>query len=188
LSPNVAFFRIPDNIAQRFLRDKDLIASIEERLKVKIEIDRESGEVKVVYDPQEAENFILLRKIFDAISVGFGKEILELLDNEDYNFEIVDLTEFVGKSKNDLIRIKGRIIGEKGKAKTNLENYTKCKILVYEDKVGILGPAEMVTIAREAVEKLARGYQHSAVYRFLDSRIRKIKEESSLWENKKYLY
>ncbi|MBO3757544.1 MAG: RNA-processing protein, partial [Candidatus Brockarchaeota archaeon] len=137
----------------------------------------------VIYEPQRAENFLLMKKVFDALNAGFYEEVHELLANENYDIEVIDLTEYVGKSKNDLVRIKGRIIGEKGKAKANVESYTKCKLSIYENRVGILGPSEFTVLAKEAVEKLIKGYQHSTVYKFLDSKLRRMKEDRKLWES-----
>ncbi|MGB9759098.1 MAG: KH domain-containing protein [Thermoproteota archaeon] len=182
----VNFFKIPVETARKLLEEKTLLEEVEQRLGVKVEIDPESGGVKVTYEPQKAENFILMKKVFDALNAGFYEEVHELLTNENYDIEIVDLTDYIGKSKNDLVRVKGRIIGEKGKAKANIENYTKCKLSVYENKVGILGPSEFTTLAKEAVEKLIKGYQHSTVYKFLDSKLRRMKEDRKLWESEKY--
>jgi len=181
----VNFFKIPVEIAQKLVEEKALLNEIGQKLGVKVEIDLESGGVKVTYEPQKAENFILMKKVFDAMNAGFYEEVRGLLVNENYDLEVIDLTEYVGKSKNDLVRIKGRIIGEKGKAKTNVENYTGCKLSIYENKIGIVGPSEFVTVAKDAVVKLIKGYQHSTVYKFLDKRLTRIKEERKLWRNEK---
>jgi ribosomal RNA assembly protein len=182
----VNFFKIPVETAKKLVEEKNLLEEIEQKLGVKVEVDTESGGVKVTYEPQKAENFILMKKVFDALNAGFYEEVHELLTNENYDIEVIDLTYYVGKSKNDLVRIKGRIIGEKGKAKANIENYTKCKLSIYENKVGILGPSEFTNLAKEAVEKLIKGYQHSTVYKFLDSRLRRMKEDRKLWESERY--
>ncbi|HID19166.1 TPA: RNA-processing protein, partial [Candidatus Bathyarchaeota archaeon] len=92
---------------------------IEKRCKVKLWIDSDTGEVEIsptseIEDPSfllKAQNIVL------AVGRGFSSEkALKLLDDE-YLLEIFDLRGFIGRSRKNLMRVKGRIIGERGKTR-----------------------------------------------------------------------
>ena len=70
--------------------------------------------------------------------------------------------------------LKGRVIGREGKIRRLLEEMTNAKVSVYGHTIAMLGDYETVTAAREAIELLLKGKQHSTVYKLL----RKIKSES----------
>ena len=108
--------------------------------------------------------------IFLAFGRGFSIEDALLLKNEDYRLEIIYVDTYT-KSRNKQIVLKGRVIGEKGKAKKLIEQYTNTKISIYGKTVSIIGKFENVEIAKRAVEMLLEGAKHQTVYRFLEQSI-----------------
>ena len=90
---------------------------------------------------------------------------------QDYIFEVVELRDFV-KNKDQMPRVKGRIIGQEGKARRVMEELTDTNVCVYGKTIGIIGLGENVAIARRAIESLAAGSQHSNVYKWLESKRR----------------
>ncbi|RLF00400.1 MAG: RNA-processing protein [Thermoprotei archaeon] len=124
------------------------------------------------------------KQVVEAISLGFSPQDAMLLSDERYFFEVVDLGE-VAKSRNDLRRIKARIIGEGGRAKRTIEQMSGTKIVVGDKVVGIIGEYENVEAARKAIEMLARGRTHATVYGFLRSVGRELKRKRlELWERR----
>ena len=89
--------------------------------------------------------------------------------------KIMAFDEFADKKKK-LERIRGRIIGKKGKSREIIENLTETHVSVYGKTVSIIGIAENVTMARNAVEMFLEGAAHSAVYRRLEQFRRNLKE------------
>jgi len=88
---------------------------IEEKLDVKLKIDSESGDVQITLNPQAQDPTALFRAkdIVTAIGRGFSPEnALKLVDNDEAILEIIDLHETIGKSEQDLKRLKGRVIGK----------------------------------------------------------------------------
>ncbi|MCS7099487.1 MAG: RNA-processing protein, partial [Sulfolobales archaeon] len=79
-----------------------------------------------------------------------------------------------------LQRVKGRIIGEEGRARKTLEEMTGTYISVCRDYVAIIGDYTRAELARQAVEMLAQGRQHSTVYKFLDRALRELKRKESV--------
>ncbi|GBC75578.1 hypothetical protein HRbin06_00896 [archaeon HR06] len=143
-------------------------AQIEKLCNVKLEIDSKSGNVKVICDKdiEEAEPFKAV-EIVRAIGRGFSLErALKLLD-EETTLEIIDLKEYAGKSEDALVRIKGRIIGLKGKARRVIEDLANVEVSVYGHTAAIIGKVEDVKVASEAIRMLASGKSHASVYNFL---------------------
>lgn len=146
---------------------------LEEYTKTKIDVDSKEGLVTITGN--DAVKLYTVRELVLAIGRGFNPEIAKLLLKQDYCIEILSLDEFADKKKK-LERIRGRIIGKKGKSREIIENLTETHVSVYGKTVSIIGLAENVTMARNAVEMFLEGAAHSAVYRRLEQFRRNLKE------------
>ncbi len=108
---------------------------------------------------------------------------MSLLKDEN-TLHVIDLREFAGKSSANLERIKGRIIGEGGKARKNMENLSGTYISVYGKTVSIIGNNEKLRLAVDAISSISNGSMHGAVYDKLEAANRRRKEEKmKLWED-----
>lgn len=134
----------------------------------KLIIDSREGDIIIESDDSVAA--FTAQLVIKAIGRGFNPDIALFLTKEDYNLEIIDITEFTGKSKKKLQRIKARLIGTKGKAWKTVEQLTNCRLSVYGKTVSIIGYAEEVSLARQAVEDLLKGAPHGNVYRFVQNK------------------
>ncbi len=115
----------------------------------------------------EALQVIRAKEIMKAFGRGFSfKDSLDLLD-EEYYLEVTSLGEFIGKSKNRQVTLKGRIIGEEGRTKKTIEKYANVKIAIYGKTVSVIGKSQNIKIARDAIEMILSGSKHNIVYRFL---------------------
>jgi len=179
----------PDRIGV-VIGDRGVIKSrIEESTGVALTVDSSSSSVMLEIDPDKTpyENMMKAKNIIAAIGYGFSPERAFKLLEDDVILDVIDLTLYVGTSKNHLTRIKGRIIGENGKTRKIIEEYTDTFISVYSNYVAIIGAYENVSVARRAVEMLASGKPHNAVYSFLDREKRRLKKlEFELWEKRKF--
>ncbi|MAG91090.1 RNA-processing protein [Candidatus Woesearchaeota archaeon] len=149
---------------------------LEESTKTKLEIDSKEGDVFV--SGEDALGLYTAREIIKAIGRGFNPDIAKLLLKPDYIFEVVDLKEFIGKSKDAMLRLKGRVIGKEGKSRRLIEELTECDISVFGRTIGIIGDPESAASARQAVESLLRGSNHSTVYKWLERRRREMKRKA----------
>ena len=112
----------------------------------------------------DALNVMDATNIVTAIGRGFSPEnALKLLD-EDVTLSIIDLP----KDSKKLERLKSRIIGEKGRARENIERLTDTHISVYGKTVAIIGNYESVKDVTDAIEMFIKGYSHRAIYAFLE--------------------
>jgi ribosomal RNA assembly protein len=151
-------------------------AKIESAFKVKLLIQSQSGVVEVLPrdDSDDPTTILRARDVVLAIARGFSPERALELEDEDIVLDIIDLREMFGKNERDISRLKGRVIGREGKIRRLIEEMTDAKVSVYGHTISLLGEYETVTAAREAIELLLKGKQHSTVYKLL----RKIKSES----------
>jgi ribosomal RNA assembly protein len=180
--------RVPrERVAVVIGRGGETKKKLEESFGVKLTIDSESGDVAVRTDPSrnllETDPFKAV-EIIDAIGKGFSPtRCLRLMEDEMF-LSVVDLREFVGKSRNSLERVKGRIIGENGKARKVLEELSGAYISVYGHTVATIGTKEQNKMAKRAVEELALGSEHKVVYSKLQRERAKAKlERLKLWED-----
>ncbi len=137
-----------------------------------LQINSETGVVKISgNDPIKVYK---VRDIVNAIGRGFNPEKAKLLLRTDYMLEVINLKELV-KSKNQIKRVKGRVIGEKGKSREFIENITDTYISVYGKTVSIIGSYENVGLARQALFKLINGSPHSKVNSWLEKKVKEMR-------------
>jgi len=157
---------------------------IENFFKVTLEIGSDTGSVEIIVNPDASDVTVLfiVKNIVKAIGRGFSPKRAEILSQEDYDLNLIDLRDYVGDSKNALDRVKGRIIGKAGKSRTILEELTECRISVYGYSVTIIGHVETLGVAHEAILKLVKGSFHKTVWNFLYAYRRKMKKDrGELW-------
>jgi len=115
------------------------------------------------------------RYMVKAIGRGFNPGIaLKLIDDE-VMLEIINLPDYVGKSKKAILRQKGRIIGKDGKTRNIITEMTGTHVSIYGKTVSIIGDMEHLQIAKEAVEMILDGARHKTVYSFLERKKQEMK-------------
>ena len=178
--------RIPnDRIAVLIGKSGNTKLKIESACHVLLDIDGETGEVMIKSngDLENIQPFKAM-EIVTAIGRGFSPENAMLLLKGENSLHVIDLREFAGKSHSNIERIKGRIIGEGGKARRNMENLSGTSISVYGRTVAIIGLPTQLKLAVNAISSLSGGSMHGSVYNKLETARRKNKlEKLKLWEN-----
>ena len=147
---------------------------IERRTGTRLTLDSETGEVRI--DPGEDPlGALMAREVLHAIARGFSSERAFRLFEDDQLLEVINIRDFARRSERALARLKGRAIGERGKTRQILEETTGAHVSIYGKTVAVIGTAEQLAVAREAIERLLGGAKHSSVYRFLERRRREMK-------------
>ena len=149
---------------------------LEECTNTKLNIDSKEGDI--IITGEDALNLYSAREIIKAIGRGFNPELAKLLLKPDYGLEIIDLRDYIGKSLDAMIRVKGRVIGKDGKSRRIIEELTECHISVFGKTISIIGLPETASNARKAIESLLRGSTHANVYKFLEKKRRGMKRNS----------
>lgn len=132
---------------------------LEELTKTKIEVN-EDGEVTISGESYEE---FFLKDVITAIGRGFNPKDAEKLLKDEFMLDIINLREVVN-GENNLRRIRGRIIGEGGKMKSEIEAATECKISVYGWTVGIIAPIDTMQYAKKAINKIIDGSQLTTIF------------------------
>jgi ribosomal RNA assembly protein len=161
-----------------------VIDMLRRRLGVSVKVDSTTGAVVIepISPSTPVANLLKAREYIDAIGYGFSPERAERLLNEDQVLLVIDLKSYVGDSENHLKRIKGRIIGEGGRARRNLEEITNTYISVGEATVAIIGGFEEAEVARQAIQMLIEGRQHTTVYKYAEKMMAGLRRRKpSLW-------
>ena len=156
-----------------------------QRSGIRIEVDSAENEV-TIHDEADGVDPIMalkMRDIVRAIGRGFSPENAMRLFSDDAYFELVDIHEFTGKSRERQRQVTARLIGTDGKTRRILEEQTGCNLAVYGHTVGIIGGIDEIVIAKQAVEMICGGAEHASVYRFLETQRRKARRAGAeLWE------
>ena len=169
--------KVPKNrVAVIIGKEGSIKREIEESTNTKLNIDSKEGDIFI--SGEDGLGLYTAREIIKSIGRGFNPEIAKLLLKPDYIFEVVDLGEFVGKSKDAMLRLKGRVIGKEGKSRRLIEELTECNISVFGKTISIIGLPESAACARRAVESLLSGSTHANVYKWLEKRRRELKRKS----------
>ena len=128
------------------------------------------------------ENKYIAEKIIKAVESGFELEIAIMLKEPDYVFEEIPIKKFSRRKKPELV--KSRIIGTKGRTLKLLQELSNCNIVLKENIVSIIGRAEEIRLAENAVKRIIQGSKQANVYSYLEnSRKRFFPEDLGLKEN-----
>src|SRR5262245_39963111 len=124
-------------------------------------------------------------EVITAISRGFSPErAYRLFENEEILFQQMDSHDYAGKSPNALERIKGRIIGEDGKARRMVEELSGAYVSVHGHMAGFVGNFHEVKLATDAIAMLEKGSMNKNVYKMLQDAKRRDKiDKMRLWED-----
>ena len=183
--------RIPnDRIAVLIGKSGNIKSKIESSCYVSLDIDGETGEVLIESkgSVEKMQPFKAM-EIVTAIGRGFSPENAMTLLKEENTLRVIDLREFVEKSNSNIERIKGRIIGEGGRARRNMESLSGTRISVYGKTVSIIGDASKLRLVVDAISSILNGSMHGAVYNRLEAANRKEKKDKmKLWENQDVFY
>ena len=166
--------KIPrERVAVLIGKEGEMKKNIEADTNTRIKVDSREGDV-FVYG-RDALGLYTCREVIRSIGRGFNPEIAKLLLKQDYVFEVISLNDYTGKSKNTLLRLKGRVIGREGKSGKLIEELSEAYVSVYGKKIGIIGLPESASMAKNAIESLLKGSTHANVYKWLEKRRRELK-------------
>jgi ribosomal RNA assembly protein len=133
-----------------------------------IDVEAEEGEVRLDGPDTDPMGVLKARDIVLAIGRGFSPERAMRLLREDTFFGVLDIKLATGHhEKTALRRIRSRVIGTRGRARSRLEQLSGCSVSVYGSTVALIGKEEQLERATRAVELLVKGSEHSTVFHLL---------------------
>ena len=165
--------KIPhERVAVLIGRDGKVKKELETLTKTTMQIDSREGDVFI--KGTDPIGLYTMKEIVQSVGRGFNPEVARQLVKPDYCLEIINIHDY-GKTKNDIIRLKGRLIGAEGKSRRLVEELSEVSMCVYGKTVSLLGQAANVAVARKAIDLLLRGSPHSKVYHWLERQRRNFK-------------
>jgi len=157
----------------RLLKSDDLITKIEKKFNCKINII-DKNLVRII--AEDAVEEFLLKDVVFAFGRGFKLSTAEkIIDNNEYFFQI-DLGNIFNK-KEQIQRIKSRIIGKNGKTKLYIEEVSGAELSIYGDTVSFIGSEKSIEEAKTAVNAIINGKMHRTAYRYMEAAHRKNKNQ-----------
>jgi ribosomal RNA assembly protein len=165
----VLLARIPDDRVGVLIgpggRTKREIAT---RSGVEVDVDTEEGVVRLSGPDTDPVAVMKARDTVLAIGRGFSPVRAMRLLKDGTFLGILDIKFSTGhREKSALRRIRGRVIGARGRARERLEELSGCFVSVYGSTVALIGDQEQLERATRAVELLLRGSEHSTVFHLL---------------------
>jgi ribosomal RNA assembly protein len=156
----------PDRLGVIIGKKGEVKKRIEEMTGVKLEVDSKSSVITIYGN--DMNSLVTAQNIIRAINHGFSPDKAFKLLDPDYTLHIIDIYTYLRKrDENNLKRVLGRIIGEKGKTKRILEETTGTNISIYRHYVAAIGLFEDIITLDEAVRRLVKGVPHKYVYEYL---------------------
>lgn len=176
------YLKIPmDRVGVLIGHEGETKKDLEKRSGLKINIDSKQGEIS--FNEQDSKDPLLalkLENIIKAIGRGFSPlNALKLLD-DDADFFIFDIEDYVGKKESHVRRIKSRIIGREGKTRKVLEELTDSKISIYGTTISIISDIMKMNILKKAVDMILTGSKQATVYKFVEAQMRELRNAERL--------
>jgi len=135
-----------------------------------LHIEAEEGEVRVSAPDSDPMGALRARDIVLAIGRGFSSLRAQRLLKDDTYFQFLFIKFTTGhRDKAGLRRIRSRVIGRAGRARTRIEELSGCSVSVYGSTVALIGKEDQLDRGLRAVELLLRGSEHSTVFHLLAS-------------------
>ena len=143
--------------------------AIAERTGAALEIATEEETVRLAApDTADPTGLLQARDIVLAIGRGFAPARAFRLLREGTYLAIIDIKQATGKrTKEAMRRIRARVIGAGGRARSRIEELSGCEVSVQGGTVALIGDEKQLARAGRAVQLLLRGSEHSTVFRML---------------------
>jgi ribosomal RNA assembly protein len=141
---------------------------IEHRTHTSVVVDTEEGSVTVTAPDDRPDDALRGRDIVLAIGRGFSPERAFRLLKDDTYLGVIEIRRVTGRrEKSALWRIRSRLIGEHGRARSRIEELSGSSMSIYGGTVALIGKERELERATRAVELLLRGSEHAAVFHML---------------------
>lgn len=153
------------------LLDTETLGRLRERLNCRIELsDNELTVEGSSYDEYNAKN------VLQAFGRGFPVDKAYRLLSEDCFFQQVNLKDSF-RGRDQLMRVKARLIGKEGRAKEYIESVSGADMAVYGGTVSTIGRADELRIADAAIRIILGGGMHKTAYMVMEKEKRKLRGE-----------
>ncbi len=148
-------------LCEKIIRIIKSKSRLEKELNVKLDING-----KEVSISGNSEDEYPAEKVIEALDFGFPFSAALEIAKEDMAFEVINIKECTNQKNFE--RVRGRVIGKKGKALKTISDLSNCHIELSGNKIGIIGDCENIKNTEEACRLLIKGSKHANVYAYLE--------------------
>ncbi|KAI5148296.1 RNA-binding protein PNO1 [Enteropsectra breve] len=152
---------------------------IVEHGKLQIRFNRLNRSIELRTCETTTDDSIIERAItyIQAVLYDFKiEDSLAIMKFKDIFIESFEITEIRKLRNSHLSRAIGRIIGREGKTKESIENFSRCKFVLNDQRVVIMGCSENIKIAKDAIGRLVQGSEPSSIFNRLRIISNKLKD------------
>lgn len=150
------------------LLDKKTLDMLRERLGCRIELA--DNDLTIEGEPYNEYN---AKNVLQAFARGFDLNKAFRLLNDDIFFQQINLKELF-RNRDQIMRVKARVIGEKGRAKEYIESVSGADIAVFGGTVSTIGTVDELKVANAAIQVLVDGGMHKTAYIVMDKEKQKV--------------
>lgn len=123
-----------------------------------------------------------------AVMYGFKiEDALAIMKYRDIFIETFELHEIRKLKSSHLSRAIGRIIGRDGRTKQSIENFSRCRFVLNDQRVVVLGCPDNIKIAKDAIGRLVQGSEPTSIFNRLRIISTKLKDKcgsiQTIYEN-----
>ncbi|KAI4291728.1 RNA-binding protein PNO1 [Pancytospora philotis] len=159
---------------------------------LQIRFNRRTRMVDLRTCPSTSDCSFLERSIafIQAIIYGFRlDDAMALMKYRDIFMEAFEIGEIRKLKTSHMSRAIGRIIGREGRTKESIENFSKCKFVLHDQRIVVLGCADNIRMAKDGIGRLVQGAEPSSIFNRLRMVSAKLKDKygsiQTIYENLK---
>jgi ribosomal RNA assembly protein len=142
---------------------------MQNKARLEFELDvKLTNKGRIVFIEGNANDEFLALQVLEALIIGFNIDEALELKQDDFMLQTVNIKDIT--KRNDLERVRARLIGTEGKTITTIENLTSCKLAIHGNKIGIIGKGLEVDDGVQAVKSMIHGSKQGNVYARLEKR------------------